>query len=252
MRRRPRCSARVAPPPTRPCQLLLSAARWPGPPGASATPITQSITNPSRPGAPAGPAPRPPLRAPRGGGLGVGGTSSLPCPGPALAPAGAVDGGTARHLGGAGRVRGPCSSQSQKRKLGGTSSHADPRDGPGKVCPGKKLGEVAAAGPGGGAGVAWGLSAAPTHSPRAGLLPRGRRRPPEGPGIPEGRGPRLGARAGGLGGGGRRGVRAGRGSRGRPGACLLPTPPLQPRRGQKTGPPSPGPRRRLRAPPRTP
>ncbi|KAI5280186.1 Spindlin-4 [Manis pentadactyla] len=31
-------------------------------------------------------------------------------------------------------------------------------------------------------------------------------------------------------------------------ACLLPTPPLQPRLGQKTGPLSPGPRRRPRAP----
>ena len=44
--------------------------------------------------------------------------------------------------------------------LRGTPSLAHPRDGPGKVCPGKKkkkLGEVAAAGPGGGAREARGV-----------------------------------------------------------------------------------------------
>lgn len=129
-------------------------------------------------------------------------------------------GGAARRLGGEGRGGGGRTAIFPGRggNLEAPPPTPTPGTGPGKFArEKKKLGEVAAAGPGGGARVARGLRAAPTHSGPRPPPPSRAPAPARGPWHPRGRGPRPGERAGGFGRGGWRGVRLGRGSGGRPG-----------------------------------
>lgn len=145
----------------------------------------------------------PPTPARPGAGDGLGSPRTFPRPRPVLGSAGARGGG---------HGRGPRSSQSAEETCR-RPSHCDPRDGPGKVCPGKKMGGSGSGGSRGRSRVARGLRAAPTHSS---LRPPPPSRAPAralGLGIPRGAGP-AGDGAGGF---GRGGWRAARPGQGRPG-----------------------------------